>query len=56
MKPKKKVKKRPQDATMRNVRAVDKRIEYIEGMIRGLFMQLLEIVDRLEKLERKAKK
>lgn len=57
MKPKKKNKKRePQDATMRNVRATNKKFTKLLVMIEMIDIAVTRLLDRVYQLERKVKK
>lgn len=49
----KKAKKNPQDATIRNVRSADRRLEKLESFAK--LMRSLRIPQRLTALERRAK-
>lgn len=53
MKPKKTKKKQPQDLTLRNLRAMKKRIEQIEQWWRWLSINIHDLSERVRKLERK---
>lgn len=51
MKPKKKAKKKPQDATMRNVRAANKKFKQIDQHLKAITLDLMDVFKRIDRLE-----